>query len=171
MAFASTPYLAQLSAVESELALLDSKDPAGAELRDKHRFLKGLLYWDLERDYKARLWRNQKLLRTLDRQIRAVQSRHHRVHEARDEWPQRSAELNARIAALSPRVAAVAAALDRAIERQRGMIESVAVDELTAQKARLDTYLVQARFSLAAIYDRAAERLDPEVADAGGTTR
>jgi len=32
-------------------------------------------------------------------------------------------------------------------------MDGVAIDELTAQKQRLDTYTVQARFALAAIYD------------------
>jgi len=40
--------------------------------------------------------------------------------------------------------------------KQRGFMEGVAVDELQAQKERLDTYTVQARFALAAIYDLAA---------------
>jgi len=35
-------------------------------------------------------------------------------------------------------------------------MEGVAVEELQAQKQRLDAYTVQARFALAAIYDRAA---------------
>jgi hypothetical protein len=36
---------------------------------------------------------------------------------------------------------------------QRGFLRTIAVDELQAQKKRLDTYTVQARFALAAIYD------------------
>ena len=42
---------------------------------------------------------------------------------------------------------------------QRGFMEGVAVDELRAQKQRLDTYTVQARFALAAIYDQAANEV------------
>jgi hypothetical protein len=36
---------------------------------------------------------------------------------------------------------------------QRAFLQTIAVDELQAQKRRLDTYTVQARFALAAIYD------------------
>ena len=35
-------------------------------------------------------------------------------------------------------------------------LQDIAIEELTAQRNRLGTYMVQARFSLAAIYDRAA---------------
>ena len=40
--------------------------------------------------------------------------------------------------------------------RQRAFLQSTAVDELRAQKKRLDVYSVQARFALAAIYDLSA---------------
>ena len=156
----------ELAAMDSKLELLGD-DPEATALRQKQRFLKGLLYWDLSRDYKARLWRNKRLLRTLDREIKEVQRRHVRVDEVRREWPDKLSGLTARIEAVSPRVEAVRLALDTAIERQRDMIESVAIEELTAQKARLDTYMVQARFALASIYDRASEAMEADFADAG----
>ena len=39
---------------------------------------------------------------------------------------------------------------------QGDLLRSIAVGELQAQKKRLDTYTMQARFALAAIYDQAA---------------
>jgi hypothetical protein len=39
---------------------------------------------------------------------------------------------------------------------QRAFLQAIAVGELQAQKHRLDTYTIQARFALAAIYDVAA---------------
>ena len=39
---------------------------------------------------------------------------------------------------------------------QRGFMEGTAVEELHAQRQRLDAYTVQARFALAAIYDLSA---------------
>jgi hypothetical protein len=156
----------ELVAMESKLELL-GEDAQSAELRQKQKFLKGLLYWDLSRDYKARLWRDKKLLRTLDREIKEVQRRHVRTDEARRNWPDRLAGLTNRIGGLSPRLEAVRMAVDSAVERQRGMIETVAVQELTAQKARLDTYMVQARFALASIYDRAAESAGADFAGTG----
>src|SRR5690606_36470240 len=45
----------ELEAMGTSLARLGD-GPEAEELRRKHRFLRGLLLWDLERDYKARLW-------------------------------------------------------------------------------------------------------------------
>ena len=40
-------------------------------------------------------------------------------------------------------------------------VAGIAVDELKAQRDRLNTYMLQARFALASIYDRAAARVEP----------
>jgi tetratricopeptide (TPR) repeat protein len=73
---------AMLSAMEQKLALLPD-DAASAEMRDKHRFLQGLLLWDLRRDYRARLWAQRKALGDLDRQMREAQRRYHQVASAK----------------------------------------------------------------------------------------
>ncbi|HEX6999200.1 MAG TPA: tetratricopeptide repeat protein [Gammaproteobacteria bacterium] len=144
-----------LAAVEAKLARLGT-DPAAEELRAKHRFLKGLLLWDLRRDYKARLWAEKKSLRELDRLLKEAQRRHHQVESARQDWPEKFAALTARVDALEPRVHTLRDAVRSALARQEAFLRDVAVEELEAQLARLDTYRVQGRFALASIYDRAA---------------
>jgi hypothetical protein len=52
--------------MEAKLALLPHDDESDED-RAKHRFLRGLLLWDLQRDYKARLWAEHKALAALDR--------------------------------------------------------------------------------------------------------
>jgi len=95
-------------------------------------------------------------LRQLDKDVKTGQRRYHRVSQKTAQWPERFAELSARVAALNPRVGLVANDVDNALGRQRAFLEDVAIDELTAQKHRLDTYMIQARFALASIYDRAS---------------
>ncbi len=92
-----------LAAMEPKLASLPN-DAASEEMRAKHRFLRGLLLWDLQRDYKARLWAERKSLGELDRQLREAQRRHHQVASARDDWPEKFEALTARIEGLRPRV-------------------------------------------------------------------
>jgi hypothetical protein len=70
---------------------------------------------------------------------------------------------NQRVDGLSPKIDDLKARLEMTMERQRAFMLGVAVDELRAQKQRLDTYTVQARFALAAIYDLASTA----TADAG----
>ena len=73
----------------------------------------------------------------------------------RDE-PLTFAGFNQRVGGLSPRIDDLKARVEYAMARQRAFMLGVAVDELRAQRQRLDTYTVQARFALAAIYDLAA---------------
>jgi tetratricopeptide (TPR) repeat protein len=155
-----------LTALEPQLAALPNDDESN-ELRDKQRFLRGVMVWDLQRDYKARLWAEKKSLGELDRQLREAQRRHHQVTSARDDWPERFASLTARIGALAPRVQALQATAQTALARQQDFLQGLAVGELKAQRDRLNTYLVQARFALATLYDRAAAApAPPKTADA-----
>ncbi len=155
-----------LAAMEKPLAELPNDDESN-ELRDKHRFLRGLLLWDLQRDYKARLWAEKKSLGELDRQLREAQRRHQQVSSARDDWPEKFTALTARIDALQPRVQSLEGNAQAALARQQNFLQGLAVAELKAQRDRLSTYLVQARFSLASIYDRAAAQPAPARAAAG----
>ena len=149
-----------LTAMEPQLALLGS-DPESLELRTKHRFLKGLLLWDLRRDYKARLWAEKKSLNELDRELREAQRRHHQVSTAREDWPEKFGELTVRIDGLRPRVLGLQATAQTALLKQQDFLRDIAVEELQAQRARLNTYMVQARFALASIYDRSSARAAP----------
>lgn len=148
----------QLESMQPKLRQLGD-DARADELRDKQRFLQGLLLWDLRRDYQARIWAEKKSLRDLDRQIKEAQRHYHLVSTARDEWPREFSDLSTRIGGLRPRVAGLQNMAETALAAQRNLLQGLAVDELTAQRERLSTYMVQARFALASIYDRAAANL------------
>ena len=151
---------ARIEAMEAKLALLPH-DAESDEMRAKYRFLRGLLLWDLQRDYKARLWAEHKALADLDRQLREAQRRHHQVSSSRDDWPEKFVTLTARIDSLMPRVQGLQESAQLALRHQQDFLQDIAVEELKAQRDRLNTYMVQARFALASIYDRAAARVEP----------
>jgi hypothetical protein len=100
-------------------------------------------------------------LSDLDRQLREAQRLHHQVSSSRNDWPEKFGALTARIEALRPRVDNLRASAEVALVSQQEFLQRIAVDELKAQRDRLSTYMVQARFALAAIYDRAAARPAP----------
>ena len=56
----------------------------------------------------------------------------------------------------SPRIDEMKLRVTESMAAQRGFLQNIAVEELRAQKQRLDIYTVQARFALAAIYDLSA---------------
>lgn len=150
-----------LEALEPKLERI-AGEPRAPELAEKQRFLKGLLFWDLWKEYPARLWNERKQLIELDGQIEDVAARQSRIQQERDEWPAKFASLSSRIESLTPRVQALLAATDDLRRRQEADLKRVAVDELTAKRDRLGTYRVQARFALATLYDRAAASADTQ---------
>jgi tetratricopeptide (TPR) repeat protein len=130
--------------------------PENAEARERQRFLKGFLLWSLDRDYKLRLWRAQRSLRQLDRTLGELESRVAHIREARAKEPGRLTAMSGRIAELGPRISAMQTAVNGALQEQENGLAALAVAELQAQKQRLSSYRIQARFALANLYDQAA---------------
>jgi hypothetical protein len=151
---------AELTALEPKLAQLGDADPRAEDFRSKQRFLKGLLDWELKRDYRARLWSVQRNLQDLDRQLKIARGSHFEVATAADDWPEQFDGLTARIGMLRPRVAQLRETAQITLGRQQAYLQEIAIETLELQRDRLNTYMVQARFSLASIYDRATARVD-----------
>ncbi|HEY7378538.1 MAG TPA: tetratricopeptide repeat protein [Steroidobacteraceae bacterium] len=126
------------------------------ETRDKVRLLKGVLSWQMNESYKARIWTTRRSLKELDLALREMEKRWLRVQQARDSFPNDTAGFATRVAALKPRIDALNTRLAAASQAQGEYLAGIAVKELEAQKGRLASYQVQARFALATIYDRAA---------------
>ena len=145
----------EIMAIERNPALL-AKIPEAEEVRDKIKLLKGALQWNLDQEFKDRLWRIRRDLRQTGEALVDTQRARRQIDEKMRTEPLLFAEFNGRVEGLSPQIDALKARVETAMGRQRAFMEGVAVDELQAQKQRLDTYTVQARFALAAIYDLAA---------------
>ena len=130
-------------------------NPDTGQLRQRLDRVEGALYWQLSSQYRPRLWQAKRQLvevaGLLDRSAEALQS----LNSARittptgfDAFQQRIDTNRKLIQALLERTGSVYLA-------QGELIEQLAVDELEQQKKRLDTYIVQARFSLAQTHDHA----------------
>ncbi len=135
---------------------LDGPWQEAADARDKLRLLRGVLQWEMEKKFPARVWQVDKNLRDVNRALEQSRELRSKVEEALVEEPKRFADFGARIDSLLPRINALSAALDALLVKQQAVVNSIAVSELEARKQRLDTYTIQARFALASIYDRAS---------------
>jgi hypothetical protein len=140
--------------VEAELAARGD-DPGLADARDKVRLARGVLQWRLEGAGKARAWRVNRSLRQLDKRLFEVRSLYRSVTEAIATGPARNDAFGERIAAIEPRLEKLAVRVTAARQRQGEYLASLAIGELREQQARLAEYSVQARYALAALYDRA----------------
>jgi lipopolysaccharide biosynthesis regulator YciM len=137
-------------------AALAADIPEARELRDKIGLLKGVLQWQLERDFKDRLWRLRRNLRTTGEALVETHRSRRQIDETMRLEPQRFQALAERVYRLEPRIEGIKYRVGEKLAQQRAFLQTVAVGELQAQKQRLDVYTVQARFALAAIYDIAA---------------
>jgi lipopolysaccharide biosynthesis regulator YciM len=139
-----------------EALLTAPNDEETNVIREKTRLAKGVLYWRLAESFKARVWKERRTLKDLDQALREAQNRWVRVQKARGSMPNNTGEFAARVEALRQRLEATQTRLAAVAEQQNALLERLARDELEQQKGRISTYQIQARFALAAIYDRAA---------------
>ncbi len=130
--------------------------PEAEEVRDKIALLKGVLQWDLERQFKDRLWRIRRDLKDTGEALVETQRSRRQIDETMRTQPLRFGEFADRVYGLEPQIRGMKLRVANAMAIQRAFLQEIAVGELSAQKERLDIYTVQARFALAAIYDRAA---------------
>jgi hypothetical protein len=132
-------------------------DPSLDEMRDKVRLLRGVLFWQMNESFKARTWTTRRSLKELDVALKQMEKRWLLVQQARENMPNDTEAFAYRVAQLRPRIDALGTRLAAAGRAQGEYLASIAVQELEAQKQRLNSYQVQARFALASIYDRAAD--------------
>jgi hypothetical protein len=141
-----------------EASLVGAPDNAEtAALHERVRLVRGVLQWQLTQDYRGRLYGERRELKTLDSSLAEMRGRWLRVQRANELAPRSTGDFAQRIVALQDRLTALRARLGQAQTAQSGQLSSLAIGELEAQKQRLAEYEVQARFSLATIYDHATE--------------
>jgi tetratricopeptide (TPR) repeat protein len=146
---------ARLKRIEDFLAS-HPDDPDLAEMRDKHRLMKGVMYWRLSQSFKARLWNERRSVKELQGALQETQKRTVLVAQARQGMPIDTGGFGARVAAVRARMDQLQQRLADVSERQNQFLQALAIDTLEDQKRRIEAYQLQARYELAAIYDRAS---------------
>ena len=135
---------------------LSADIPEAAEVREKIALLRGVLQWNLEKQFKDRLWRIRRDLRQTGEALVETQRARRQIDESMRQQPLEFAAFSERVYGLEPRIEGMKIRIEDQMADQRAYLKNIAVGELQAQKDRLDIYTVQARFALAAIYDIAA---------------
>jgi hypothetical protein len=146
---------ARLQRIEDYLAA-HPDDPELAEMRDKQRLMKGVLYWRLAESFKARLWNERRAVAELGAALKETQKRTVLVAQARNTIPVDTGAAARRVAGVRRRMDDLQARLAAVGQRQDEYLQSLAVAALERQKQRIEAYEVQARYALATIYDRAS---------------
>ena len=131
-------------------------DPDVAAMREKHRLMKGVLYWRLSQSFKARIWNERRSVRELDAALKETQKRSVLVRQARAAMPSNTGVFAARVGAITTRIDELETRLAGVSAQQNRYLQALAIRTLEGQKLRISTYQIQARYELASIYDHAA---------------
>jgi hypothetical protein len=145
----------RLRRVEDYLAA-HPDDPDLAEMREKERLMKGVVYWRLSGSFKARLWNARRSVKELEANLKETQKRAVLVRQARAGMPTNTGVYAGRVGAIRARMDQLQQRLADVSAEQNRFLQALAIRELEGQKLRISTYQIQARYELAAIYDRAS---------------
>jgi hypothetical protein len=144
--------LQTLSSIEKQLA--DFPDaPVFRDMRDKQKFLNGILYWQVNNEYKQRLWQTRQQLSELETLLQQTGTGIGKLKQADLETPAGFSGFRKQISDRKTDLSKLQARTADASLAQGVLLEQLAVTELEAQKKRIDTYIIQARFALAQTYD------------------
>ena len=139
--------------------------PEAEEVRDKIKLIKGVLQWKLEKEFGERLWRIRRHLQETGEALVETQRARRQVDDSMLRQPVEFSAFADRVYGLAPQIESLKMRVEDDMAAQLAFLESIAVGELQAQKSRLDTYTVQARFALATIYDMARDDLESAVGE------
>ena len=126
------------------------------ELQQKNDVLRGHLQWQLQYKYFARKREIEKLLNEFGAEINTAGAQLSSLQRTQQQVPLNFSELATRIDQSRRRVAALQqqiGGIERSLHRH---IESLTLSRLDALQVRIDNYTLQAKYSLAQVYDRAA---------------
>jgi Tetratricopeptide repeat len=152
---------ARLKRIEDYVAA-HPDDPDLTDMRDRLRLLKGVMYWRLSESFKARLWNERRSVKELEASLVETQKRAVSVKQARLGVPSNTGTFAARVTAVRARMDELQQRLTALSERQNRFLQALAIRELQAQKQRIEIYQIQARYELAAIYDKATDKSTPK---------
>jgi hypothetical protein len=153
---ATTKELAQLNKIKSVEDRL-SKLPENRRtknLAEKARWLKGVLYWQVQADYKSRMWKIKKQLNALAKPMQENKTKLSIVEHALQTaeagftgYDDQILELQTKVLALQPQV-------QQAMQATGNSMKQMALEELQKRKNRIISYRNQARYALARNYDQ-----------------
>lgn len=123
--------------------------------RQKQRILKGIVLWDADKDYRYRLWQQTRELDELDAALEQTGQLWTGVGQAQLDDPNARVAYADQIANLESRLVRMRSQIAAALDQQKSDLQILTVQALKNKKERLSNYRVQARFALAAIFDRA----------------
>jgi tetratricopeptide (TPR) repeat protein len=140
-----------------ETGLQNSNDPEAEVLQRRIDRLRGALTWNVETQYHQRLTEAHDHLRELYEDMDTLTAQYDAFVRARQAATHSHVGYEIPINRLRMRVGETLERMELLMAQQGHVLESVAINELTVRRERLEAYQNQARFAFADSYDRAAK--------------
>lgn len=125
--------------------------------RDRYRFYKGLLTYDIETSYAIRFRKVKKSLNSLDAELAETLAQQNSLQRARSSAPVNFDEYARRIKDKYLRISALRKDVKSAFDEQQELLQAMVDIEFDKLRSSLIDYLDQARFSLAHLQDMATD--------------
>ena len=143
----------QIALLEQKLTTGGTAIPGGAEARIKR--LRGVLHWNVYTEYDRRFTDTYKHLRDLNREVDILKRQYDAFVRTRQAATQSYEGYDEVISRKRLQIGKALEKVDELMARQGNMLETMAVNELTARLERLAEFQIKARFAMADSYDRA----------------
>ena len=146
-----------LQKTQEKLASLPA-EPRLRKMHDKASWLQGVLYWQIQSDYKERRWEAEKQVKELGILIDEAAQNHQQLANALTDAKASFEGFDKRIEALRSHILALLPRIDIARDNASGHLQQLALKELETRKQRLTSYRLQARYALARSYDQVVQQ-------------
>ena len=146
-----------LRKVQATLASL-APQPRHSNMLARARWLQGILYWQIQANYKTRLWDVEKQLQALEAPVTEASAKHKQVTEALENAQAGFDGYDRRIAAMRKRILALSPRIQTSRDNASDQLQQLALQELETRRQRLESYRIQARYALARSYDQIAQQ-------------
>lgn len=123
------------------------------DAKDMHRLFNGLLDWQISTSYVPRLWGAKKQLRDLDQALSIATSRADSLRQVSGKSLQEFDDFDFRIQSQENKINRLIQRVPSLIERQEKQINDLAISAIDIQKKHIVELRLNARYSLARLYD------------------
>jgi hypothetical protein len=153
--------------ISEKIALLERKLTNGGtavpgEVEARIKRLRGVLHWNIYTDYDRRFTEAYKHLRDLNREVDQLKKQYSAFVRTRQAATQSYEGYDDIIRRQRFLIREARENVDHLMARQGHMLETMAVNELTARRERLAEFQIKARFATADSYDRAVRDQNEE---------
>lgn len=129
---------------------------------ERAKWLQGVLYWNIQTDYRARLWEAKKHHASIESALTEANDRQKALIQALQAAPAGFSGYDQRIERLRKRILTLISQIQLERINTTTVLQELALQELQTRKERLASYRSQARYALARSYDELARSAETQ---------